>query len=197
MVSVFLETLLTGYFMTDELMYFLLSFQTVLPWSVCPKDQNISCFNGTGANETGVHKAFAFWKYIYMENPVLNLEDIVGYEMPSIERIVVLVATWAMTFGIVCVSYYHYRKNLLGTIRPTEHWGPPDPEDRALRRMFNPRLETKYQAHKMVCEHCCLYGNKALKSIINQEDVMRREYLLNLVETKNIKVFLAEPEYLY
>ncbi|KAK9695435.1 Sodium:neurotransmitter symporter family [Popillia japonica] len=511
MVSVFLETLLTGYFMTDELMYFLLSFQTVLPWTVCPKYQNISCLNGK-SNKTGLHTAFAFWKYIYMENPVVNQEDITTYEMPSKERIVILLATWAMTFGIMCVSNYRYRKyilymvsicsagflivffailtrhastggvtkllsinvdefysinawkntvgnvisglalgelynmyagallpsnqqagtlsvvcgcvlwiykmilssmcmmcealiidetkvpsldvhsnvaeatlalhvttpqglsylslyhlwnsiyfgchviisvsnqilhlmsmqaavtdmypnfykfrmyvfgvicvlccfsglcllpssvfaiaqvlftevmvyikfcsvlmltitifwvygvtnlsddihylmgsqptkywkicwyitplimiivmvimiiraisrpqlffmlsagagviflspaafylgievlghikqrNLLGTIRPTEQWGPPDPDDRALRRMFNPRLATKYQAHKMVCEHCCLYGNKALKNIINQEDLVRREYLMNLVETKRVKVFFADVD---
>lgn len=49
-------------------------------------------------------------RYIYMENPVVNQEDITTYEMPSKERIVILLATWAMTFGIMCVSNYRYRK---------------------------------------------------------------------------------------
>lgn len=56
-------------------------------------------------------------RYVYMDDPVLNLADITTYDLPSMQRIVSLLTTWALTFGIVCVCYYNHRKVTFNRIR--------------------------------------------------------------------------------
>lgn len=50
-------------------------------------------------------------------------------------------------------------------IQPDERWGPPDPNERHLRRMFNPREETKLRRRNDKCIHKCLL-NSEVHSII-------------------------------
>ncbi|GJQ77218.1 hypothetical protein Trydic_g14887 [Trypoxylus dichotomus] len=112
MVCVLLQTILAGFIMTDKLMYFLLTFQTTLPWSQCPDEYEGLCIvNSTRLPHTSnFHKSYVFWRYVYMEDPVLQLADVSTYDIPSTQRIVALLTTWIVTFGIVCVSYRYHRK---------------------------------------------------------------------------------------
>lgn len=81
------------------------------------------------------------------------------------------------TFMAVEILAHIKNKKLLMLIEPTELWGPPDPEEKHMRRLFNPRTQTNYQSRKIVCQHRCLLGNKLLKNIVDEEKTCREDYL--------------------
>lgn len=51
----------------------------------------------------------------------------------------------------------------MGLIQPEERWGPPDPEERHLRHIFNPREEVRCRRRNDACKHNCLLGSKVHK----------------------------------
>lgn len=62
MICVLLDSILAGSIMTDELMYFLLSFQEVLPWSKCPEEYKHLCIFNKTSSKNYSHPALIFWR---------------------------------------------------------------------------------------------------------------------------------------
>lgn len=107
-INVAISTVKSVYYMTDTLLYFLLSFQLNLPWAKCLNTTNYQieeqCYDGKKpANCTvGVNCELAaklFWTYIYMDNPTKN-------SPPVLQRFVTSWLSWLLIFAIVNIACY-------------------------------------------------------------------------------------------
>lgn len=43
-----------------------------------------------------------------------------------------------------------------------ERWGPPDPQERHVRHLFNPREEIRSRRRNDTCKHKCLFASKVM-----------------------------------
>ncbi|GJQ77221.1 hypothetical protein Trydic_g14890 [Trypoxylus dichotomus] len=73
------------------------------------------------------------------------------------------------TVAVIEILKYIRRRNILGLLQSSEHYGPPDPTERYLRRMYNPRKETRSSRKREICLHSCLLNNKIIKKIEAEE----------------------------
>lgn len=51
---------------------------------------------------------------------------------------------------------------MVGLFKPSERWGPADPEERHLRKIFNPREEIRSRRRYETCQHNCLLNSKVI-----------------------------------
>lgn len=68
---------------------------------------------------------------------------------------------------------YLKRHNLVGVLQPEERWGPPDPQERHLRHIFNPREEIRSRRRNDSCKHNCFLGSKIMDRALEAEDMYR------------------------
>ncbi|KAF2885827.1 hypothetical protein ILUMI_20346 [Ignelater luminosus] len=80
-------------------------------------------------------------------------------------------------FMIYEVFRYLKIHNLVGILQPEERWGPPDPEERHLRHLFNPRQEIRSRRRDDTCQHNCLISSRYIKKISAEEREQRRRAL--------------------
>lgn len=128
-----------------------------------------------------------FWKLCWLFLPIILIitfifeVEFLYKECPKCKmryvRIFVFVVYFipAILITIYEIVTYIRKGNLINVIMPQERWGPADPEERRLRRIFNPRKETKSRRRSEVCQHNCLLGNKVLKKLVQDEIAARRD----------------------
>lgn len=45
-----------------------------------------------------------------------------------------------------------------------ERWGPPDPQERRVRHLFNPREEIRSRRRNDACKHKCIFSSRVNKN---------------------------------
>ncbi|XP_022919585.1 sodium-dependent dopamine transporter-like [Onthophagus taurus] len=94
------------------------------------------------------------------------------YDSVSLLQIVLLGIFTCPVPIVAIVETFKFIKarNLIGLFQPHERFGPPDYKERELRRLFNPRTETRCRRRNQLCKHRCLLGSKPL-SMIKENDI--------------------------
>nr|XP_022911312.1 sodium-dependent nutrient amino acid transporter 1-like [Onthophagus taurus] len=72
------------------------------------------------------------------------------------------------------------KKNVTGLFHSEEEYGPPDPKERRLRKLFNPRQETKLKRKSEKCNHRCLLHSKVLKRAVGEEENYKKSGNLSI-----------------
>lgn len=116
----------------------------------------------------------AFWKICWwVSPPILLLPMWYWYRFTSVTSFLFLPPL--ITLCLYQIFRHIKARNLVGIFHSQERWGPADPEERHLRRLFNPRKEIKLRRRRTACLHHCLLDNKHLKKIVTDEQEARNE----------------------
>ncbi|KAK9687752.1 Sodium:neurotransmitter symporter family [Popillia japonica] len=119
-----------------------------------------------------------FWKICWYTLPILQCFAYyhLSFAYPSsniigaIERWLYVLLICPLPIAIIIESFKYVKKrNILGLFQSEEIYGPPDSKERYLRRMFNPRQETRSQRKSDRCDHKCLLNSKILNSVAQEE----------------------------
>ncbi|GJQ77219.1 DAT [Trypoxylus dichotomus] len=120
-----------------------------------------------------------FWKILWYILPAIIIVAATQYfnnlisNLEFTEQIVYFLFLLLFTspiyvFGIIELLRYIRKGNLLGLFKPTEYYGPPDAEERRVRRTYNPRKEIRCRRRTDKCTHRCLLGNTNLRAFVSE-----------------------------
>lgn len=127
-----------------------------------------------------------FWKICWYIMPIIVGWCHVSYSymqdffvMYSLFRSLVLLAFISPIPIMAIIETFSYLKhqNLVGVLQPEERWGPPDPQERHLRHMFNPREEIRSRRRNDSCKHNCFLNSKIMDRALEAEDMYRNDSL--------------------
>ncbi|KAI4459017.1 sodium:neurotransmitter symporter family [Holotrichia oblita] len=104
---------------------------------------------------------------------LIMMEKALSDIYPNLSRYTKYVLTFFCIF--TCID-------LFGILRAEERFGPPERQERHLRRLFNPRKETKSKRRMQICQHPCLINNQMMKLIVASETAFREQCEEKLME---------------
>lgn len=68
-------------------------------------------------------------------------------------------------------------QNFIGLVQAQERWGPPDPQERYLRHVYNPREETHSRKKNPVCRHECFLRSNVNFSTFSKHQVRCKTFI--------------------
>lgn len=130
-----------------------------------------------------------FWKICWYIMPIIlgwchisysYLQDFFGMHVVLRTLTLLVLISPIPIMAIIATFSYLKKQNLVGVLQPEERWGPPDPQERHLRHMFNPREETRSRRRNDACKHNCFLGSKVMDRALEAEDMYRNDSLEQL-----------------
>lgn len=101
---------------------------------------------------------------------------------------IVIIIFIPIPIGFVYQLIRAIRKKGLTTLVKGDKFEPEDDEDKANRRLFNPRYEVRFRRRHNHCKHRCLLGSVALKRCLERELVQLSRVLLEIEENEEERV---------
>ncbi|XP_068623429.1 sodium-dependent nutrient amino acid transporter 1-like [Battus philenor] len=134
-------------------------------------------------------KPTQFWTTCWMVHPILTLVFIIHkfYILFNLTEKVqmILASTWILfsfcfvtIFQIKTIAKYIVRNNLVGVLRASPQYGPPEPEDRRKRQAFNVELLQRQ------CRHRCIVND------------LKRQMWVSLKVYAKLSMYLVSPTWL-
>lgn len=136
-----------------------------------------------------------FWKIcwytcplVYSTTTIYNFYK-VSCSSKMISQFIILFIIASPVFCGAIIQFFVYlrRRRLIDLLQPDVEWGVPDPEERHLRHLFNPRKEVRSKMRRYKCQHKCLIGSRMHKVVCQMEATERNEiFNANYLRVKRI-----------
>ncbi|XP_018319856.1 sodium-dependent nutrient amino acid transporter 1-like [Agrilus planipennis] len=128
-----------------------------------------------------------FFIYFFLY-PMHNILKNADQERIVIFSVLLTILLSPILFFAIYEIFRHIKmKYIIGVLVPRERWGPREPDERLLRRLYNPRNETKARRRRQTCKHDCLVSNTHLQDIIENEQSFWKEQGMNGTLLTNLK----------
>ncbi|KAK9744545.1 Sodium:neurotransmitter symporter family [Popillia japonica] len=133
-----------------------------------------------------------FWKICWYCLPIIAMAAhgeimILQNQENTNTRVLDAILYWILgspvpIMAIIQIFKFMRKRDLFGVLRAEERFGPPERQERHMRRLFNPRKETKSKRRMQICQHPCIINNHVVELVIKSETGFREQCEEKLME---------------